>query len=76
MLHPTEPGEKRGLPAIHLATPDIVALFARAVEAGYEPMDHQQPGVLLTEPVTRPWDDVEFELLDPDGHELAFTQAG
>lgn len=76
MLHPAEPSEKHGLPAIHFATPDVSALFARVVEAGLEPLDHQRPGALLTQPVTRPWGDVEFELLDPDGHELAFTQAG
>lgn len=76
MLHPSEPGEKRGLPAVHLATPDVSALFARALAAGLEPLDHQNPGASLTEPVTRPWGDTEFELLDPDGHVLAFTQAG
>lgn len=76
MLHPAEAGEKRGAPVIHFATPDVNELFEVAVAAGTEPFDHQQPGVRLTAPVTHPWGDVEFELLDPDGHVLAFTQAG
>lgn len=75
MLHPAEEGERRGVPVIHFATPDVKALFERAVAAGTEPFDHQQPGVRLIGPVTHPWGDVEFELLDPDGHVLAFTQA-
>lgn len=43
-------------------------------DAGFEPIDHQQPGTILQGPVTRPWGDLEFELKDPDGHRWAFTQ--
>ncbi|MCW5876222.1 MAG: VOC family protein [Anaerolineales bacterium] len=76
MLHPADPGQKSGLPAIHFATPDVDALFARARAAGLQPVDHQNPSAAMTEPVVRPWGDREFELLDPDGHVLAFTQVG
>lgn len=75
MLHPAEGGAKAGLPVIHIATNDVAALFARLQAAGLQPCDHQQPGVALTGPVVRPWGDLEFELVDPDGQWLAFTQA-
>ncbi|MCW5875156.1 MAG: VOC family protein [Anaerolineales bacterium] len=75
MLHPAEPGEKAGAPVIHFATPDVDALFARAVAAGLQPLDHQNPGDLMQAPVVRPWGDREFELADPDGQWLAFTEA-
>lgn len=76
MLHPAGPHDAPGGgPGIHFATDDVQALFARAVAAGMEPFDHQQPGMKLTAPVAMPWGDVQFELLDPDGHALAFIQA-
>ncbi len=76
MLHPAGPEQKAGLPVIHIATPDVQALFTRQVAAGLQPTDHQQPGVTIAGPVRRPWGDLEFELVDPDGQWLAFTQAG
>lgn len=76
MLHPADPGQKTGLPVIHFATPDVDALFAQALAAGLQPFDHQNPGTPLTGPVLRPWGDLEFELVDPDGQWLAFTQSG
>jgi catechol 2,3-dioxygenase-like lactoylglutathione lyase family enzyme len=74
MLHPAEPGTRRGLPALHAAVPDVDAAFRRALAAGLTPYDHQQPDVALTAPVLRPWGDREFELDDPDGHRWGFTQ--
>ncbi|MCW5732926.1 MAG: VOC family protein [Enhydrobacter sp.] len=76
MLHPADPGQKAGLPVIHFATPDVDALFTQALAAGLQPLDHQNPGTPLTGPVLRPWGDREFELVDPDGQWLAFTQSG
>jgi len=75
MLHPAQPGEKVGAPVIHFATPDVDALFARVVAAGLQPLDHQNLGEPMQAPVVRPWGDREFELADPDGQWLAFTQA-
>jgi len=75
MLHPEAPHEKRGAPVIHFATSDVDALFAKAVAAGLKPFDHQNTGGTMTAPVVRAWGDREFELGDPDGHILAFTQA-
>lgn len=75
MLHPAEPGEKAGVPVIHFAAPDVDALFATAVAVGLQPFDHQNPGTPMQASVVRPWGDREFELADPDGHMLAFTQA-
>lgn len=76
MLHPAQPDKRSGAPAIHFATTDVDALFARAVAAGLQPLDHQNPGQPVEGPVVRPWGDREFELLDPDEHSLAFTQVG
>ena len=75
MLHPADPGAKQGVPVVHFATPDVDRLFARATAAGITPLDHQNPGARIDAPVLRPWGDREFEVVDPDGHLLAFTQA-
>lgn len=74
MLHPADGEAKVGVPVIHIATPDVDELFARAVAAGIEPLDHQAPGRPPAGPVLKPWGDREFEVVDPDGHVLAFTQ--
>jgi catechol 2,3-dioxygenase-like lactoylglutathione lyase family enzyme len=74
MLHPAERGSGEHTPHLHIATSDVDRLFARTVAAGLEPLDHQQPGARLVGPVTRPWGEREFELVDPDGHRLIFTQ--
>jgi len=74
MLHPSEkPSGNSGL-CLHAGVQDVDAVFRRAVGAGYEPFDHQQPGEKLTGPVTRAWGSREFEILDPEGHRWAFTQ--
>lgn len=73
MLHPAThviPSDT----SFHVATPDVNALFQSFVARGFHPVDHQQPGMHISEPVTRPWGDREFELDDPDGHHWAFTQ--
>lgn len=75
MLHPAEqPSGGSGL-VLHAGVPDARVAFDRARAAGFEPYDHQQPGVKLEEPVTRPWGAIEFELDDPDGHRWGFTQS-
>lgn len=74
MLHPDdEAGVGPSVPTIHFVVSDVDAAFKRVVDAGLEPFDHQQPGVELEGPVPRPWGVREFELIDPDGHRLAFT---
>lgn len=75
MLHPAEQGPSGNAPHIHVATPDVDALFEQVTTAGLQPLDHQQPGVVINGPVTRPWGDREFELEDPDGHRIVVTQS-
>lgn len=75
MLHPTEESHA-GRISLHAGTADVKALFERAQSAGLTPFDHEQPGMVLSVPVRRPWGDVEFELVDPDGYRWAFTQTG
>lgn len=73
MLHPAEsvvPADTE----IHAAVEDVAQHFDYVKANGLIPVDHQDGGAPLTEPVTRPWGDVEFELDDVDGHRLAFTQ--
>ncbi|HCP46495.1 MAG TPA: hypothetical protein DIU15_10650 [Deltaproteobacteria bacterium] len=74
MLHPSTEGPSGAVPELHLGVDDIEEMFRHAQAQGLEPHDHQQPGVPLPGPVTRPWGAVEFELEDPDGHRWAFTQ--
>jgi catechol 2,3-dioxygenase-like lactoylglutathione lyase family enzyme len=74
MLRPGGEGEVRGRPVLHAAVSDAAAALARARANGLRPLDHQDPGRELTEPVRRPWGDVEFELQDPDGQWWAFTE--
>lgn len=73
MLHPTEKANP-GHTEIYLAVSDIHEAFTQVVNQGLEPTDHQQGGVKISEPVTRPWGSVEFELQDPDGHRFAFAE--
>jgi catechol 2,3-dioxygenase-like lactoylglutathione lyase family enzyme len=75
MLHPA-PAASGGGPHLHAAVADLDGLFRRVAAAGLQPIDHQQPGVVLEAPVRRPWGAREFELDDPDGHRWAFTAAG
>ena len=44
---------------IALVTPDVPALFARAIKAG---------GTVVREPATKPWGQTVAYLRDPDGH--------
>jgi catechol 2,3-dioxygenase-like lactoylglutathione lyase family enzyme len=74
MLHPTSETPAGAIPSLHAAVTDVDACFARARAAGLVPHDHQQPGVTLEGPVTRPWGDREFELDDPDGWRWALTE--
>lgn len=76
MLHPAEKGSGGSGLAMHAGVADAAAAFRAAVEAGYKPYDHQQPGVEIDGPVKRPWGAIEFELDDPEGHRWAFTQIG
>jgi catechol 2,3-dioxygenase-like lactoylglutathione lyase family enzyme len=74
MLHPAThvvPSDT----SFHVAVEDVDVLFQSFVELGFRPVDHQQPGMNINEPVTRPWGEREFELNDPDGHHWAFTQS-
>jgi uncharacterized glyoxalase superfamily protein PhnB len=74
MIHPSDKVSGGNDPAIHVHVSDVDSVFRRALELGQKPYDHQQPGVDLKGPVTRPWGVREFELLDPEGHRWAFTQ--
>ena len=73
MLHPAEDAVASGS-VIHVAVDDAAAQLRRMVEAGLRPTDHQNPGVVLSEPVLRPWGDREFEAQDPEGRWWAFTE--
>lgn len=56
-----EPGNPRGRPAhveLALVTDDVAAAFARAVEAGADP---------VAEPVVKPWGQTVSWVRDPDG---------
>jgi len=75
MLHPADGGPAGNAPHIHVATSDVDSMFARARAAGLSPIDHLTPNSELTEPVTRPWGDREFELQDPDGNRIVITQS-
>jgi catechol 2,3-dioxygenase-like lactoylglutathione lyase family enzyme len=75
MLHPSSIGSDGNAPHIHFATSDVDAMFGQAIARCLQPLDHQQPGVALDEPVSRPWGAREFELEDPDGHRIILTQA-
>ena len=75
MLHPADKTSGGSGLCMHVGVPDAAAAFQMAIAAGHAPYDHQQPGVALTGPVTRPWGAVEFELDDPEGHRWAFTQS-
>jgi catechol 2,3-dioxygenase-like lactoylglutathione lyase family enzyme len=75
MLHPSENVSPSDT-AVHAAVEDIHIHFANVKENGLLPFDHQSGNALISEPVTRPWGDVEFELQDEDGHRWAFTQQG
>lgn len=74
MLHPADSGPTGNVPHIHVGTSDVDAMFDLVRANGLSPIDHQQPGVALTGPVTRPWGEPEFELVDPDGHPIVITQ--
>lgn len=73
MLHPGGTGSAAGQKVV-VAAEEIDTLFRTVVAAGLRPVDHLQEGMLLEGPVTRPWGSREFELIDPDGHQWAFTQ--
>lgn len=73
MLHPAETTNP-GYTAIHVGVHDVQEMFQHVVNQGLEPIDHQQHGEKISAPVERPWGDVEFELVDPEGHQWAFTQ--
>ncbi len=65
------------LMTIHVAVPDVLAVFRLARRLGFQPFDHLSDRFdeALREPVRRPWGEVEFNLLDPGGYLWAFTQA-
>ena len=74
MLHPSTEGPAGHSQNLAAAVTDIDAQFAAAVAKGLTPFDHQQPGVHLTKPITRPWGDRVFELTDPNGYIWSFVQ--
>jgi catechol 2,3-dioxygenase-like lactoylglutathione lyase family enzyme len=74
MLHPADEVRRGTGPAVHAAVSDVDALFQHVKRNGLTPVDHQQGGRALEAPVTRPWGDREFELIDPDGYSWAFTE--
>ncbi|MFD1739561.1 VOC family protein [Bacillus salitolerans] len=73
MLHPSDTTNP-GMTAIHAGVHNVEEMFQHVVSQGLEPLDHQQDSKRIDAPVERPWGDVEFELVDPDGHQWAFTQ--
>jgi catechol 2,3-dioxygenase-like lactoylglutathione lyase family enzyme len=73
MLHPTDE-VKRSNTVVHTTVEDVHAQFNHVIESGLTPIDHQNDNLAITEPVTRPWGDIEFELEDLDGHRWAFTE--
>ncbi|NMH73662.1 VOC family protein [Bacillus sp. RO2] len=75
MLHPADETNP-GITEVHAAVQNVNELFLFVQENGLTPIDHQNGNKGLTEPVTRPWGDIQFELADPDGHRWAFTQRG
>jgi catechol 2,3-dioxygenase-like lactoylglutathione lyase family enzyme len=75
MLHPAE-DTNPGITEVHAAVEDVHGLFLHVKENGLTPVDHQNDCRPLSTPVTRPWGDVQFELVDLDGHRWAFTQRG
>lgn len=76
MLHPSKIKPNGALPNIHISVGDVNEHFEKVRKAGLEPVDHQSPNrAKLEQPVTRPWGDTEFELIDPDGNVWVFTQA-
>lgn len=75
MLHPAREEKSDGPDlSIHVQVESASEMFRTVNDRGLKPFDHQQPGVDINGPVTRPWGDVEFELTDPDGHRWAFTE--
>jgi catechol 2,3-dioxygenase-like lactoylglutathione lyase family enzyme len=75
MLHPTDGEPQPQGTILHAAVSDVDTYFRYVVSLGYTPVDHQRDGAkALSEPVTRPWGDREFELTDPDGQRWAFTE--
>ncbi len=74
MLHPGGGNPGAFSPHLHAGTADVDRLFAHVVDLGFTPIDHQQEQSRITEPVTRPWGDREFELEDPDGYRWIFTE--
>lgn len=75
MLHPTDVTNP-GITEVHAAVSDVKGFFRFVQENGLTPIDHQNGKKVLTEPVTRPWGDIQFELEDLDGHRWAFTERG
>ncbi|WP_339149558.1 MULTISPECIES: VOC family protein [unclassified Sutcliffiella] len=75
MLHPADVTNP-GITEVHAAVQDVKELFGYVQENGLTPIDHQNGNEVLTEPVTRPWGDIQFELEDLDGHRWAFTGRG
>ncbi len=74
MLHPGGRKLPDSASVVHVGVSALDELFGKVVKAGLRPFDHQQPGAVLSGPVTRPWGDREFEIQDPDGHRWAFTE--
>lgn len=72
MLHPAEtpsPGDT----VVHVEVEDVDR-HLKDLGEDYYPHAHQEPGVRLRAPVTQPWGDIEFQVVDPDGHVIVFTQ--
>ena len=75
MLHPGGKSGRDSKPNLHVAVSDAAAELLRLHEAGIEAFDHQSPGGPVSDPVKRPWGDVEFEVFEPDGQIWVFTEA-
>ncbi len=75
MLHPSDSGPNGAVPEVHVKVADVDGQFRHVVAQGLTPIDHQQPGVELTGPVTMPWGTRQFELDDPDGHRWCVEEA-
>lgn len=75
MLHPGGRTGRDSKPNLHVTINDAAEHLRLLREAGIEAFDHQNPSGPISEPVERPWGDIEFEVYDPDGQIWVFTQA-
>lgn len=59
--------------ALCIEVANIEHWFARAQQCGYAPL-HTATRDIIHEPLTQPWGEISFALLDPDGYEVQIGQ--